>query len=211
METARGTDGSPRYRGRYDKSFWDEYARSNESRYDAGFAGRVAYTAGELRCASVLEVGCGTGVDLRLVPDGVHVFGLDPNHMAVGAAREGVRSGCFARGMITDMPFADSSIDLVFTHRLLNYLDEDTLAGGMREMYRVARKHVMSCEWSGAAEGAMDGRRTLRNMAERWAGMGAEVMADAPVYDAVAAAATELGADPPAETAETRMTLVRVS
>ena len=89
-------------------------------------------------------------------------------------------------------------------------MTEDTLAGGMREMHRVARKHVMSCEWFGATEGAMDGRRTLRNMAERWAGMGAEVMADALVYDAAAAAA-EHGTDPPAETAETRMTLVRVS
>lgn len=195
-------------RGGYDKNFWDEYARTNEPRYDAGFAGRVAYTAGELRCASVLEVGCGTGIDLRLLPDNVHVFGLDPNRAAVGAASEDMRSGCFARGMITDMPFADSSIDLVFTHRLLNYLDEDVLAGGMREMYRVARKHVMSCEWSGATEGAMDGRRTLRNMAERWAGMGAEVMADAPMYDAAGAGR---GADPPAEAAETRMTLVRVS
>lgn len=200
-------DESPQGYGRYDKDFWDEYAKSNESRYDAGFAGRVAYTADELRCASVLEVGCGTGIDLRLIPDGVHVFGLDPNRMAVGAAREYVRSGCFARGMITDMPFADSSIDLVFTHRLLNYLEEDVLAGGMREMYRVARKHVMSCEWSGAIEGAMDGRRTLRNMAGRWAGMGAEVMADAPMYDAAGA---EHGADPAAAAAETRMTLVRV-
>ena len=49
MNAARGTDGSPWYRGRYDKDFWDGYARSSESRYDAGFAGRVAYTADELR------------------------------------------------------------------------------------------------------------------------------------------------------------------
>ncbi len=187
----------------YDSEFWDAYASGNESRYDAGFAGRVAYTAGALHCASVLEVGCGTGIDLRLLPRNVRACGLDPNSGAVAAARNDTPSANLAMGMITDMPFADSSVDLVFTHRLLNYLDEETLSDGMHEMYRVAAKYVMSCEWFGEREDVMDGRRRLRNMAGRWAGMDAEVVADAPIH------AADHG-EWEGRQADTRLTLVRV-
>lgn len=183
----------------YDKEFWNAYADENEARYDAEFAGRIAYATDALHCTSVLEVGCGTGIDLRLLPENVHALGLDPNNMAVTAARGYMPFADFVRGMITDMPFADSSIDLVFTHRLLNYLDEKTLAMGMQEMYRVAKKYVISCEWFGEKEDAMDGRRTLRNMALRWSDMGAEIMSDTPIHASEPA---------PDEYAKTRLTLI---
>ena len=199
----------------YDRRFWDEYADSNDSRYDAEFAGRVRYTALELGCASVLEIGCGTGIDLRLLKGcGIRVYGLDPNQHAVAIARSGIPSADFVRGMITKMPFADSSVDLVFTHRLLNYLDDETVSLGMREMHRVAGKHVMSCEWSGRDGTGMGDRRVLRDMSGRWGRMGAHVMADAPVHaeggdgarhaDHLSGGAKEPGA-------ETRITLVRVA
>ena len=36
---------------------------------------------------------------------------------------------------ITKLPFEDSSVDFVFTHKLLNYLDDDTLDNGVSEMF----------------------------------------------------------------------------
>ena len=50
----------------YDKEFWDKYADANESRYNKEFAGFVRNLATSLKCSSVLEIGCGTGIDLRL-------------------------------------------------------------------------------------------------------------------------------------------------
>ena len=204
--------------GSYDKQFWNEYADTNHSRYDAEFAGRILYTATELGCASVLEVGCGTGIDLRLLAgSGIRAYGLDPNLRAVTIARSGAPFADFARGMITCMPFGDSSIDLVFTHRLLNYLDDDTVSRGMREMYRVAKKHVVNCEWSvrgwEEAEDAMDKRRSLRNMPRRWAGMGVQVMADAPIHAAAGDGAVHDDSSSNGDgglPAETRITLVQV-
>jgi len=169
-------------RARYDHEFWNSYADTNEERYDREFAERLVYTASALGCASVLEVGCGTAVDMRLLPDTVSIYGVDPNYRALAIARSKMPHACFLRGMIAEMPFVDSSVDLVFTHGLLNYLDDQTLERGMHEMYRVARKHIMSCEWFGESESPVDQRSRLRNMVRRWTGLGAAVMADAPIH-----------------------------
>ena len=193
----------------YDKKFWDRYADTNEARYDAEFAGRVAYTASELGCTSVLEVGCGTCIDLRLLPQGVASCGLDPNYAALRLAKTGMPHVHLARGMITDMPFADSSIDMVFTHRLLNYLlDEDVICRGMKEMYRVARKYIMSCEWSSQKEDMIDDRCKMRNMSDRWTKMGASVVGDAQIHAAATATAKK---DEAAAVTNTRLTLVHIT
>ena len=168
----------------YDKKFWDAYADTNESRYDAEFAGRIIHTINEMRCASVLEVGCGTGIDLEDISHNkTHVFGLDPNRKALLRASYSMPEGLFARGMITSMPFADASIDIIFTHKLLNYLDDYTIRGAMREMYRVAKKYIVSCEWFSEQEYAMNDRCKTRNMSVRWAQTGAHIMADISIYD----------------------------
>lgn len=190
-------------RSTYDKEFWDSYASVNEARYDAEFAGRVAYTANELCCKSVLEVGCGTGIDLRLLPDNVRICGLDPNHSAITTAKINIPQAHLTKGMITNMPFVDSSIDMIFTHRLLNYLlDENTIMRGMQEMHRVAKKYIMSCEWFAQNEVMLDSNRKLRNMQQRWTDMGATVMADVSIHQAE----TDLNDN---TNKETRLTLVR--
>ena len=182
----------------YDAAFWSRYADTNESRYDAEIASRIAYTADKLHCSSILEVGCGTCIDLRMLPDrGMLVMGLDPNYNAISAASKSMPKVCLARGMITEMPFADASIDMVFTHGLLNYLDDQTLELGGREMQRVAKKYIVSCEWFEENEKMIDERSRGRNMQKRWSMWGAHVMADAQVHSS-------------ANMRETRMVIVRV-
>lgn len=166
----------------YDKKFWDTYADENEERYDGEFASLLSSTASGLGCSHVLEIGCGTGIDLRLMPDGVATCGLDPSSHALAIARYKMPAVDFTRGMITWMPFADSSVDLVFTHGLLNYLDDKTLEDGMHEMYRVSRRYIMSYERFGETEECVDGRQRSRNMARRWHEMGAVIMIDAPIH-----------------------------
>jgi ubiquinone/menaquinone biosynthesis C-methylase UbiE len=127
----------------YNRKFWDEYTKENESRYNEEFAKFIRDLTTSLRCTSVLEIGCGTGIDLRLFPEIYEIHGVDLNENALGIAREKLPKCDFKNGDITNLPFDDSSIDFVFTHQLLNYLDDETLEKGISEMFRVSKKFIM--------------------------------------------------------------------
>ena len=153
----------------YDAEYWDEYARTNESRYNANFAGFLRDLVSSLRCSSILEAGCGTGIDLRLLGEGVSVHGADLNDAALQAARKQTPRGDFRLCDVTSLPYGDSSMDMVFTHRLLNYLDDATLKEAMSEMYRVAGRYIMSCETYHPGEAFIEGPYRYRDMPRRWA------------------------------------------
>jgi ubiquinone/menaquinone biosynthesis C-methylase UbiE len=97
----------------YDKEFWDNYAKENESRYNEEFAKFIRDLAISLRCKSVLEIGCGTGIDLRLFPDTLEVHGIDLNDLALDMAKKNGTAHDFKKGSITKLPFADSCIDFI--------------------------------------------------------------------------------------------------
>lgn len=153
---------------KYDKEFWDKYADENEARYNVEFAKFVKTLAISLKCSSVLEIGCGTGIDLRLFPDSVKVYGVDLNDKALAIAKQKYEIGEFKIGDITSLPFEDTSVDFVFTHKLLNYLDDTTLKAGVSEMHRVAKKYIMNCELFGESEEKIDKNKKSRNMYQWW-------------------------------------------
>jgi glycosyltransferase involved in cell wall biosynthesis/SAM-dependent methyltransferase len=90
--------------------------------------------------ASVLDVGCGDGAITNMLPAHLKVVGLDPSPAALKHVRR--ESRC---GTITDIPFADKSFDLVMTTDVCEHLPPDELAKAIREMTRVARRHVVIC------------------------------------------------------------------
>ena len=92
-------------------------------------------------------------------------------------------SRSFKKGNITDLPFEDSSIDFVFTHGLLNYLDEDTLEKGISEMYRVAGKYIMNCEKFSNIEEKIDENQTSRNMVKRWMNYKVRIVSDVDMHE----------------------------
>ena len=152
----------------YDEDFWNRYTEENEARYNEEFSKFTRDLAISLRTTSVLEIGCGTGIDLRLFPDTFEINGIDLNDNALKIAKEKLPQGDFKKGTITDLPFEDSSIDFVFTHQLLNYLDDETLEKGISEMYRVAKKYIMNCEKFEQSEKQIDEHHKNRNMLKRW-------------------------------------------
>lgn len=152
----------------YDEDFWDRYTEGNEARYNEEFSKFTRDLAISLRTASILEIGCGTGIDLRLFPDTFEIKGIDLNENALKIAKEKLPQADFKKGTITDLPFEDSSIDFVFTHQLLNYLDDETLEKGISEMYRVAKKYIMNCEKFEQSEKQIDEYHKNRNMLKRW-------------------------------------------
>jgi len=169
----------------YDKGFWDKYANENEAKFNAEFAKFVKDLAISLRCTSVLEIGCGTGIDLRLFPETINVNGVDLNDMALDIAKKNNNKFNFNKSSITDLPFRDSSIDFVFTHQLLNYLDDDILEKGISEMYRVAGKYIMNCEKYDESENQIDSNSKFRNMQNRWLKYKVRVISNVDMHEEI--------------------------
>ena len=175
---------SSKYFVNYNKEFWDNYAKENEARYNEEFAKFVRDLVASLHCTSVLEIGCGTGIDLRLFPK-EEVFGVDLNDLALNTAKENLPSFEFKKGSITDLPFEDSSVDFVFTHQLLNYLDDETLDKGVSEMYRVAKKYIMNCEMFSESEDKIDENCKFRNMYNRWLNYKVKIVSNVDMHEEI--------------------------
>jgi ubiquinone/menaquinone biosynthesis C-methylase UbiE len=78
------------------------------------------------RGQSVLEVGCGAGVDLaRFAKGGATVTGVDLSSSAIDLARANLaQQGLTADLRVADaeqLPFADATFDLVFAHGVVQY------------------------------------------------------------------------------------------
>lgn len=169
----------------YDKDFWDKYADENEARYNEEFAKFTRDLAISLHCASALEIGCGTGIDLRLFPETFQIHGIDLNENALKIAKEKLPVAGFKKGSITELPFGDSSVDFVFTHGLLNFLDEPTLGKGVSEMFRVSRKYIMNCEKFEESEKQIDGHHRYRNMLKRWMDYKVKVISNVDMHEEI--------------------------
>ncbi|OLC48257.1 MAG: hypothetical protein AUI64_04040 [Acidobacteria bacterium 13_1_40CM_2_64_6] len=75
---------------------------------------------------TVLDVGCGAGVDLaRFAKGGAEVTGVDVSQSAVGLARTNFEQqrlrGRFELANGEQLPFADNTFDLVFAHGVVQY------------------------------------------------------------------------------------------
>ena len=94
----------------YNEEFWNKYSDENESRYNEEFAKFTRDLATSLRCTSVLEIGCGTGIDLRLFPDTFEIHGIDLNNHALEIAQEKLSIANFKNGDITKLPFEKGNL-----------------------------------------------------------------------------------------------------
>ena len=94
------------------------------------------------RGRSVLEVGCGAGVDLaRFAKGGAVVCGVDLTESAIALARANFsQQGLAGRFEVADgerLPFADNTFDLVYAHGVVQYTaSPETLVS---ECYRVLK------------------------------------------------------------------------
>ena len=168
----------------YDEIFWNKYADENESRYHEEFSKYIKDLASSLPgTQSILEIGCGTGIDLRLFVEPFQVHGIDLNEHALDIAKEKLPNGNFQNGDITKLPFEDSSIDFVFTHGLMNYLDDDILEKGIAEMFRVSKKWIMHCEKYEKTEKQIDENHKFRNMGEKWLDYKIKFVSDVDLHE----------------------------
>lgn len=99
---------------------------------------------------SVLDVGTGTGLFAEAfagVPAGSprRVTGVDVREDFLALAREQASGIEFRKASAEELPFADSSFDLVFLGHVLHEARDPALA--LAEARRVARRRVVLLEW----------------------------------------------------------------
>ena len=78
----------------------------------------------------------------------------------------------------------DSSVDFVFTHKLLNYLDDDTLDNGVSEMFRVAKKYIVNCELFGGSE-EMINDETKFEICKRWLNYKVKIVSNVNMHEEI--------------------------
>jgi len=142
-----------RFGGDYEQFFndYDQFRYSMESHLPACLDGL------DLRGKRVLEIGLGQGADSEsLIRRGAIWTGVDLTAESVDRVRTRLtlRDLPFAdlrQGSVLDLPFADASFDLVFSHGVLHHVPE--IRQAEREIHRVLRPGgelviMMYARWS---------------------------------------------------------------
>jgi SAM-dependent methyltransferase len=122
-------------------SFWVQIIRDHRDRYRTELTDPAILNAiGECAGLDMLDVGCGEGYLARELAGrgAAQVQGLDRSTRLIAAAQAiSTPKVVFSEGDANDLPFSDSSFDLVVANHLLNDLPE--IARPVREIARVLR------------------------------------------------------------------------
>lgn len=129
--------------------------------------GALEKTLGPVAGRRVLDIGCGTGLTLSLLPSDVKAVGLDLSEAALAYAKTRAPHAELVRGSAYELPFEAGSFDAVLALDVLEHLDDDMRAA--REAARVLRPGgvfvatvpAFSFLWSGHDE-ALEHRRRYR-------------------------------------------------
>lgn len=168
------------------KEFWEKYAEEADSHYNNEFSKYIRDLTISLRCTSVLEVGCNAGNDLKLFPETIEVHGIDSNEKIIENTKEKLPSGNFKVGTISKLPYENSSIDMVFSHGFFNYLEDELVAKGIDEMFRVAKKYVVSCEIFGNDNIINEvNMRKGRDMFQKWSEYNVKIISNVNMHEEI--------------------------
>lgn len=114
----------------YWNEIWDKEGQGTWRRYPGCF-GRICWAVGHFN--EVLELGCGTGILARqLLAFANTVTGLDISEVAIAQLPKEVKG---VVSILPDIPFPDSSFDVVVGTEVLEHIDDDE--GCVREAVRV--------------------------------------------------------------------------
>lgn len=98
---------------------------------------------------SILEVGCNCAINLEVLDKlgFTNLSGIDIGEKALNAAKKRVPNASFTLGSLLNMPYDDSSFDVVFSSGVLIHQNpEDSLPKAMAEMQRCSKKHIIGYE-----------------------------------------------------------------
>jgi pseudaminic acid biosynthesis-associated methylase len=128
--------------------FGNDYSKRNQVNPADRLEGFRAIV-GDLNIQSALEVGCNRGHNLGVLRDlGINrLGGLEPNDLARADAAQRYPDANFSEGVAMNMPFDDSSYELVFTAGVLIHIAPTDVPAAMAEMYRISSRYVLSLEY----------------------------------------------------------------
>jgi SAM-dependent methyltransferase len=96
------------------------------------------YGPGDASHGVILDVGCGTGANLKLMQSYGDAFGVDPSEQAIAFCRaRGISQGRVFLASATDLPFPDSQFDLAVSFDVICNLPDD--AAAFSEIARVLK------------------------------------------------------------------------
>lgn len=137
--------------------FGDDYAQRGSNRITPEGQsalirdwGKILRRAATPRPENALEVGCNIGRNLlalrHFIPE---LHGVEPNAKACQQARdrEELANVTIVESDGFKLPYADSSIDLVFTSGVLIHVAPDDLGAVVDEIVRVARQYIVCIEY----------------------------------------------------------------
>jgi pseudaminic acid biosynthesis-associated methylase len=137
-------------------AFGDAYAERNAATAEAVqvrlrmFAPILARMDGDPP-RSILECGCNIGLNLRALRQlsRAELHAVEPNAQARRRVVDDrvLELGQLHEATLGNLPFADASIDLVFTTGVLIHVPPDQLERALQEVYRVSRKYVLAVEY----------------------------------------------------------------
>jgi SAM-dependent methyltransferase len=123
-----------------EESFYEEYARIEADHW--WFLGRRKIFDTVIRSLNLpadsrlLDVGCGTGANLDFLSGYGKAIGLDWGAAAASHARKHTLAPVL-RGDVTNLPFADDSVDLITALDLIEHIEDDSACAA--ELARVCR------------------------------------------------------------------------
>jgi len=106
------------------------------------------YVGIDSRC---LDVGCGVGLHSKMLQEkkNCYVYGIDISESMVKSANKNLGGGFIALGSVTNIPYRDSTFDVVYTVNVLHHLiDHNIIARAIEEMARVSKKYVIIFEFN---------------------------------------------------------------
>ncbi len=102
-----------------------------------------------LNIANILEVGCNMGSLLQLLQKQgfQNLVGIDTQNYAIELAEKNSSDIDYRVGSAFELPFTDSSFDLVFTSGVLIHISPKDVRDAMAEIYRVSKKYIWGFEY----------------------------------------------------------------
>lgn len=86
--------------------------------------------------ARVLELGCGNGVDARLLAERFQVTGVDVSAEQISRARAAVPEATFIQGDFTELDLPAASFDAVASFYVFNHVPRERLATLLERIHR---------------------------------------------------------------------------
>ncbi|OPH48672.1 hypothetical protein BC351_09480 [Paenibacillus ferrarius] len=122
----------------------DEFLQTDEEGYNKSIRKLFRDLVGHLQIQTILEVGCGPGVDYvgaSQTRPSIDYTGVDITPQMIEHCQRLYPHGKFQLADIYSLPFADNTFELVYCKDVLNHLD--TWEKGFEELHRVSQKYIL--------------------------------------------------------------------